>query len=78
VGNTCEDDLNDGERELLDEARRVIWWSPFLRKHTETQMERDEIGELDRELTTAWVGELVLQHMANGDRAVDIEQFVIA
>ena len=77
-GNTCEDDLNDGERELLDEVRSAIWWSPLLRKPTEKAAGQDEDGELDQEATAAWVGKLVLSHMASGDKVVDAEQFMIA
>jgi hypothetical protein len=71
-GYLCEDD----NRELLEVVGRSIWWSPVLRKPTETAMGQDEDGQLDETITTAWVGKLVLQHMASGDKSVDVEQFM--
>jgi sister chromatid cohesion protein DCC1 len=71
-GYLCEDD----NRELLEVVGRSIWWSPVLRKPTETATGQDEDGKLDETLTTAWVGKLVLQHMASGDKSVDVEQFM--
>lgn len=73
---TLEDDLNDGERELLNLVRSAIWCSPTLRKPADIATEQNEIGELDRAITTAWVGRLVLQHMSQDDRAVNAEQFI--
>jgi hypothetical protein len=71
-GYLCEDD----NRELLEVVGRSIWWSPVLRKPTETATRQDEDGQLDEAITTAWVGKLVLQHMASGDKSVDVEQFM--
>jgi hypothetical protein len=71
-GYLCEDD----NRELLEVVGRSIWWSPVLRKPTETATEQEEDGQLDETITTAWVGKLVLQHMASGDKYVDVEQFM--
>jgi sister chromatid cohesion protein DCC1 len=71
-GYLCEDD----NRELLEVVGRSIWWSPVLRKPTETATGQDEDGQLDETTTTAWVGKLVLQHMASGDKSVDVEQFM--
>jgi hypothetical protein len=76
VGHILEDDLSDGERKLLDAVRSAIWSSPLLRKPAETAMGQDEIVELDGRATTAWVGKLVLRHMADGDKFVDAEQFL--
>jgi sister chromatid cohesion protein DCC1 len=69
----CEDN-----RELLEAVGRSIWWSPVLRKPTGTAPGQDEDGELDETITTAWVGRLVLQHMANGDQSIGVEQFMTA
>lgn len=74
--SVLEDDLNDGERVLLDLVRNSIWWSALLRGPTGTAMGQDDSAELDRLTTTAWVGKLVLQHMAKGDNSVDAEQFI--
>lgn len=71
-----EDDLNDGERELINLVRSAIWRSPFLRKPTGIAMEHEGIGDLDLVLTASWVGELVLQHMAKGDNIVHADQFM--
>jgi sister chromatid cohesion protein DCC1 len=71
-GYLCEDD----NRELLEAVGRSIWWSPVLRKLTETAPGQDEGGELDEAITTAWVGKLVLQHMASGDQSIGVEQFM--
>jgi Sister chromatid cohesion protein Dcc1 len=73
-GYLCEDD----NRELLEAVRRSIWWSPVLRKPTGTAPGQYEDGELDETITTAWVGRLVLQHMANGDQSTGVEQFMTA
>jgi hypothetical protein len=73
-GDVCEDD----NRELLEVVGRSIWWSPVLRKPTETAPGQDEGGELDEAITTAWVGKLVLQHMASGDQSIGVEQFMTA
>jgi hypothetical protein len=71
-GYLCEDD----NKELLEVVRRSIWWSPVLRKPTETATEQEEDRQLDEIITTAWVGKLVLHHMASGDKYVDVEQFM--
>ena len=71
-GYLCEDET----RELLEVVGRSIWWSPVLRKLTETASRQDEVGELDEKITTAWVGKLVLQHMASGDQPVGVEQLM--
>ena len=76
VDNTTGDDLDDGERELLDAVRCAIWWSPSLRKAPETAAKQDQIGELDQERTTGWVGKLVLRHITNSGKGVDAEQFM--
>ena len=81
---TSEHDLTDSETELLDAVRRAIWWSPRLRKPTETTTPQDDIGELEQATTTAWVGKLALRNTAkdhdddndNDDQAVDAEQFM--
>ena len=75
AGNASEDDLDDGERELLQAVRYAIWWSPALRKPAETATNQDEIRKLDQVTTTAWVGKLVLHHMADGGKAIGTEQF---
>lgn len=75
VGNVPEDDLDDGETEVLNAVRSAIWWSPLLRKPTETAIGLDETTDIDRAMTTAWVGKLVLQHMAHGEEFVDVQQF---
>ena len=76
--NASEDDLDNGERELLDAVRYAIWWSPALRNPAEKATKQDEIRELDQVITTAWVGELVLRHMGNGGKAIDAEQLTIS
>jgi sister chromatid cohesion protein DCC1 len=67
----------DDNRELLEVVRRSIWWSPVLRKPRGTATGQDEDGELDETITTAWVGQLVLQHMAGRDQPVSVEQFMV-
>jgi sister chromatid cohesion protein DCC1 len=71
-GYLCEDD----NRELLEAVGRSIWLSPVLRKPTGTAPGQDEDGELDETIATAWVGRLVLQHMASGDQYIGVEQFM--
>lgn len=71
-----EDDFNDGESELLNLVRSAIWRSPVLRKPADIAMQQNDIGELDRAITTAWVGRLVLQYMSKDGKAVDAGQFI--